>query len=321
MTDLRAIVYQSRWALLVFAAIAVLGGLLVWALQQYGQSLQPEVAAAKAEQAQLQSTLTGKQEELALLSANMPRFEALRQAGLLGPADREGWAQTLTKVHQASGLPNTLSYSLKPPVASAPGDPSNPVAPFQTHELALSLEGIHESELLELLASYGAQVKGLFRLFQTTAGRVEPGPLIMMAGLHRPGLRALLLASLGASLGAGAQAQPTEALGTLFFNAAERRAIVQARTVPSGPPPAPTLLSLSGMVVRQGGNSTVWINGQALAEGAAPVPGASMKVAPRHITVNKLVLRPGDTLDLTNRQGVDMLPPGSVTRRPAAAAP
>ena len=164
MTDLRASVYQSRRALLVFAAIAVLGGLLVWALQQYGQSLQPEVAAAKAEQAQLQSTLTGKQEELALLSANMPRFEALRQAGLLGPADREGWAQTLTKVHQASGLPNTLSYSLKPPVASAPGDPSNPVAPFQTHELALSLEGIHESELLALLASYGAQVKGLFRL-------------------------------------------------------------------------------------------------------------------------------------------------------------
>ncbi|NDB00326.1 MAG: hypothetical protein EBY25_05105 [Betaproteobacteria bacterium] len=151
-------------ALLVFAAIAVLGGLLVWALQQYGQSLQPEVAAAKAEQAQLQSTLTGKQEELALLSANMPRFEALKQAGLLGPADREGWAQTLTKVHQASGLPNTLNYSLKPPVAAAPGDPSNPVAPFQTHELALSLEGIHESELLELLASYGAQVKGLFRL-------------------------------------------------------------------------------------------------------------------------------------------------------------
>ena len=164
MTDLRAIVYQSRRALLVFAAIAVLGGLLVWALQQYGQSLRPQAAAAKAEQAQLQSTLTGKQEELALLSANMPRFEALRQAGLLGPADREGWAQTLTKVHQASGLPNTLSYSLKPPVAAAPGDPSNPVAPFQTHELALSLEGIHESELLELLASYGAQVKGLFRL-------------------------------------------------------------------------------------------------------------------------------------------------------------
>ena len=143
----------------------------------------------------------------------------------------------------------------------------------------------------------------------------------MMAARHRPGLWALLLASLGAGLGAGAQAQPTEALGTLFFNTAERRAIVQARTVPSGPPPAPTLLSLSGMVVRQGGNSTVWINGQALAEGAAPVPGASMKVAPRHITVNKLVLRPGDTLDLTNRQGVDMLPPGSVTRRPAAAAP
>ena len=139
----------------------------------------------------------------------------------------------------------------------------------------------------------------------------------MMAALRRPGLCALLVASLGA----GAQAQPTEALGTLFFNAAERRAIVQARTVPSGPPPSPTLLSLSGMVVRQGGNSTVWINGQALAEGAAPVPGASMTVAPRHITVNKLVLRPGDTLDLTNRQGVDMLPPGSVTRRPAAAAP
>lgn len=139
----------------------------------------------------------------------------------------------------------------------------------------------------------------------------------MMAGLHRPGLCALLLASWGATV----QAQPTEALGTLFFNAAERRAIVQARTVPSGPPPAPTLLSLSGMVVRKGGNSTVWINGQALAEGSAPVPGASMTVAPRHITVNKLVLRPGDTLDLTKRQGVDMLPPGSVTHRPAATAP
>ncbi|GDX58087.1 hypothetical protein LBMAG30_22500 [Comamonadaceae bacterium] len=139
----------------------------------------------------------------------------------------------------------------------------------------------------------------------------------MITRLRCAVLGALLLASLDAT----AQAQPADALGTLFFSGAERRAIVQARTSPSEQPAAPTLLSLSGMVVRKGGKSTVWINGQALAEGAAPVPGASMAVAPRHITVNKLVLRPGETLDLTNRQSIDLLTPGSVTRRPAATVP
>jgi hypothetical protein len=94
---------------------------------------------------------------------------------------------------------------------------------------------------------------------------------------------ALLIAALATSLvAAGAGAQE---LGRLFFTP-EQRAALDARRkarVPDKPAATPQAESpitrINGAVQRSGGKSTVWVNGEAIPEGApceraAPAPSA-----------------------------------------------
>ena len=110
-------------------------------------------------------------------------------------------------------------------------------------------------------------------------------------------------------------AQSYENLGPLFFNAAERRAIVQERVGPAEQEKPPSIVTLSGVLVRSGGKGTAWINGQAVPEGYSPFPGMPVTIRPGHISIKNQAVRPGEMLDLTNSHRVDTLAAGSVTRR------
>ncbi|MEY4267229.1 MAG: hypothetical protein RIS90_1764 [Pseudomonadota bacterium] len=113
-------------------------------------------------------------------------------------------------------------------------------------------------------------------------------------------------------------AQPAETIGPLFFNSAERRAIVQGRSGPVEQAAlAPRVLSLSGVLVRDGGKGTVWVNGQAFPEGHSPFPGIPLTIKRGHIKIKNETVRPGETLDLTNRDRVDILAPGTFSLRPS----
>lgn len=117
-------------------------------------------------------------------------------------------------------------------------------------------------------------------------------------------------------LGGGCWAQTPSSLGTLFFNAKERAAIVTSRNVPSDQAPVPTLMMLSGVVTRSNGKSTAWINGQALRDGESPMPGMPLVIGHGVVKLNKHSLRTGETLDLTSQQRTDILPAQAVTRKP-----
>jgi len=75
----------------------------------------------------------------------------------------------------------------------------------------------------------------------------------------------------------------------------------------------PSTVTLSGVLFRSGGKGTAWINGQAVADGQSPYPGMPVTIRPGHIGIRKQVVRPGETLDLTDNQRVDMLAAGAVT--------
>lgn len=105
-------------------------------------------------------------------------------------------------------------------------------------------------------------------------------------------------------------------LGTLFYSAAERSSINQARLAAvSGAAgvSAANVVSINGIVKRQGGKSTAWVNGQAVNENQ-PLPAAigTAAISAAGIVLNGKSVRVGETLDLTTQERHDIVLPGAV---------
>jgi hypothetical protein len=132
-------------------------------------------------------------------------------------------------------------------------------------------------------------------------------------------LSILLLLALG-SFGEVCFAQE---LGRLFFTPEQRQALDQRRRarVPDRPS-APLVVSpttrLDGYVRRQGGKSTVWVNGEPLPESAPEAP----RIGSGRVTVNvgesgaRAGLRPGEVLDRGTGEVRDVLGEGEIRIRP-----
>jgi len=164
MSDLSSIVRQSRVGLITLATTLAVGGLASWGATGLEQDARLELSTFQTRETGESAKLKEKDAELGYLKANFASFEALRGSGLAGNADREGWAETLSKVHKNKALPDTLVYTLLVP-APVPGvEPSPTVAPAQAHDMTLRLDSIHEGELFEFLTSYEQQVRGRFRV-------------------------------------------------------------------------------------------------------------------------------------------------------------
>jgi hypothetical protein len=130
----------------------------------------------------------------------------------------------------------------------------------------------------------------------------------------------------------GAQAQE---LGRLFFTP-EQRAALDARRkarVPDKPAAAPVTESpitrVDGAVLRSGGKSTVWVDGEMIPEGAQP---GGARVAPRgpargRVSVpagdstQRQDLRVGESLDRNSGEVRDVIGDGEIRIGPRRAAP
>ena len=164
MSDLASVVRQSRAGLITLATTITVGGLAYWGVTGLEQNVALELSTFQTREAGENAKLNEKNAELGFLKSNFTRFETLRGSGLAGNADREGWAETLLKVHKNKALPDTLSYTLLVPVPVPGMEPLPTVAPAQAHDMTLTLDSIHESELFEFLTSYEQQVRGRFRV-------------------------------------------------------------------------------------------------------------------------------------------------------------
>jgi hypothetical protein len=136
---------------------------------------------------------------------------------------------------------------------------------------------------------------------------------------------AALLACLLAAADAGAQE-----LGRLFFTP-EQRAALDARRkarVPDKPAATPQAESpitrINGAVQRGGGRSTVWVNGEAVPEGAPQV--APRAVSPGRVSLpvgesaQRYDLRVGESLDRGSGEVRDVIGDGEVKVNPGRAA-
>ena len=128
-------------------------------------------------------------------------------------------------------------------------------------------------------------------------------------------------------------------LGTLILSPAERRRLEILRNTVGSPEgvaaaqPAdrllgaasdlPDTLVVSGVVVRSGNRSTVWVNNQPLYGQAAVTPLRSLAgragVLQPLAKDMQLKARPGQVIDVPSGQIVDLLPPGAIRIIPPRA--
>jgi hypothetical protein len=134
-------------------------------------------------------------------------------------------------------------------------------------------------------------------------------------------------ASLFLALALAAPVAPAQELGRLFFTP-EQRASLDARRkarVPDKPAAAVVaspVTRVDGYVKRSGGRSTVFINGDAVSEGAPEAPRIDTASTPSgsvSVTVgeggSRARLRPGETLDRGNGEVRDVIGDGEIRVR------
>ena len=174
MKPVQAILLQSRRALLALAGAAAVATALVLGSMFLSSHLKEGVDQDSAQTNTLQAELQQKQTDLNNIQAHIEKFHLLKQQGLVGTADREGWVEQFGASRQTVGLGTaTVTYSLEPPkavseaAATPADDPAavvvDPTAPLQ-HDLQFDMQGIHEVELLKFLQDYKTRVDGQFRI-------------------------------------------------------------------------------------------------------------------------------------------------------------
>jgi hypothetical protein len=139
------------------------------------------------------------------------------------------------------------------------------------------------------------------------------------------------IAILAVLLGA-AQARAQE-LGRLFFTP-EQRAALDARRkarVPDKPAATPQVESpitrINGAVQRAGGKSTVWVNGEAIPEGAPSNQAVPRPAGPGRVAIpageggGELDLRVGESLNRGSGEVRDVIGDGKIDVEPARRAP
>ena len=193
MTPALSIFKRAHRPLNVLAVAILLALTLVFGSIYGRDTLKKSLAQSRSQLDAQRPNLTAKQQDLINIRAHIEQFHAFRTQGLVGSADREAWVEQLVKSREQLNLPDTLSYTLKPPraltdAATPDLDPAaapaaNPDAPA-THDLDFHLKGIHEMELLDLLQDYRTKVRGRFRVQSCRLGEATQDGLFAQCTLR-----------------------------------------------------------------------------------------------------------------------------------------
>lgn len=178
MKDQLQILSLARRCLTVLAAALLIGLALYLGSSYFKGRGQTQLTQAQQAESANQASLAEMQSDLANMQAEISRFKRLRQQGMVGTPEREGWVEQLLASRQRTGLLDTLVYTLQAPrpltlqAMDAAGSEAAPAATESVadamapvfHDLDFAMTNIHEEELLAVLRDYQAKVKGRFRV-------------------------------------------------------------------------------------------------------------------------------------------------------------
>jgi hypothetical protein len=153
-------------------AMIVIGGLALLAAQWDLGEQRRLRSEAESQLGTLQAERDELEQSLDMLEGNIERFRALQRGGFIGGGDRIAWTEALLRARQRLGLPDT-AFELAPqkmlePAAVDPAMagvdlPAPIVSGPLAHDLHVRIDGIHEGELLDLIAVLRAEGVGFFR--------------------------------------------------------------------------------------------------------------------------------------------------------------
>jgi hypothetical protein len=314
MNHWSALLQRARTSLFVLGSALVLCLALLLLSHRWSAQQQAALRQSQSELTAQMAMRSAGSAELLYLQSHIGQFRRLGQLGLIGQADRESWVQQLLESHQRAALPGPLQWTLHAPEPLASRDAAAPSQDNEAriHELEFSLSAVHEEEVLALLQDFADRVKGRMRVNSCSFSQPT-----------REGLNAhcsLRFFTLAGSAGPAAPEPPQKAasapaaspiLGPLLYSRQDRAAIVQARAA-RGMPEGRTRMQLSGLVRREAGKGTVWINRHALAEGEAMPPAKHTRITPAGVTIDGQRMRVGETLDLHSHERSDLVAPGAL---------
>lgn len=131
-------------------------------------------------------------------------------------------------------------------------------------------------------------------------------------------LTGMCLMCLNAAAAAAAESAVRPVLGTLLYSATERQALVRQRGgVPDEAEIGVQSLHVSGVVRRDRGKSSAWVNQQVLAEGQSPISVKRTAITARGVSFDGQPVRVGDTLELPVRRTRSDVPPEAMSVRSA----
>jgi hypothetical protein len=319
MNELHLILRTARVGLIALClALGACLSLILFFRHVHGQA-RIELINAQGELVKVQTSLRERQADLNLLQTHIERFRQLAGRGLLGQPDRAAWVEQLVESHQRRGLPASLSYTLHSPHPASQQAPSAASSAHEVfpetrpgealfHELEFKLQGVHEEELLGLLQDFESRAGGRFRVnFCHLSERTQRGLTAhcKLRFFTLPWAPGAVSASSASSV-SNFQPATTAHLATLFYSPSERDALVRER-VGAASNGLDQRLRVSGIVKRDRGHSTAWINQQAVAEGQFLPPMRGITIAATAVTVDGERLRVGETLDLRTRERTDVV--------------
>ncbi len=317
MKTWRVIAAHARVGLIGLGAALALGLTLALGAQQWQARAQRERSSAAQELAAVQLRARQRQDDLDYIQRQSPHYWRLVQAGFIGAPEREVWIEQLQAAAARAGLASALHYTLNAakPLAQAASAAAGHRAEY--HDLELDLSAVHEEDLLALLRELERAPRGRFRVNACQLSDPSPAGLAAQCVLRFFALEPTF--PLAAPLGAAAPVPPAlvwPGLDTLFYAPAERSAMARERSGDAGQQgrrPA----RLQGIVQRERGRSSAWINAQRVAEGQALVAGTPTRMAADGVVLGGKRLRVGETLDLESGVRTDLVAPGSVSKRAA----
>ena len=322
MKPWKRVVRHARTSLIVLATLLSLGLILALSSHTLEERARSDLAASAAELNSLQTRRSEVRADLRYMQSHLEHFKRLTQVGLIGTPEREAWVEQLTLSAKNAGFSDSLRYTLHAPKPLSPSATAVTLASSSDrhgpkfHDLEFNLSGVHEEELLGLLQDFGRHTRGRFRV--NACQLMDPTP----AGLKlKCVLRFFTLAQDDAAPASGfapatvaaPDSAPRPHLGTLFYHPAERSAMVLERRG-DAVQEFSQQARVSGIVQRERGNSTTWINSRSLVEGQPFAPATVTHVSADAVTFNGQRVRVGETLDLRTGASTDILPAGALAK-------
>jgi hypothetical protein len=327
MNSLRSIFQHARVGLIALClALCTCLSLVLLSGVQHEEALS-ELMRVQGDLTIARMNLRERQSDLSQVQSHIGRFHQLARSGLLGTPERAAWVEQLQQSRRRRGLPESLSYILHPASpASRPAPTSssrltelsaeNSLGELRFHELEFKLQDVHEEELLDFLQDFDTHAGGRFRVDACQLSEPTPQGLSAHCSLRfftMPWVGSSATTDIPVNVATpNRPAAHASHLDTLVYSPAERDALVRERRadVSTG---LSTQQRVSGIVQREHGRSTVWINQHAVAEGQSLPPAHSTSISATGVTLDGQRVRVGETLNLNTLERGTVISPQALT--------